>query len=250
MSANKIILIQELKAQIANLNKLQNTNKTVTTYLSQKMVDGISEAQFLIKEEDAKMAPIALSFSELTSKNPPNWVDNKDGTFLAKKGANAWGLARIAKITPQEAIELLEEQGFRIYKDGNVSKVAIDPGDMVKVFDKESKTNEKYYDGEYPSFDEFLEHKGISPGSEMFKGGIGALLWGGGGQVIGTTVAGATKLNPWVLGAAFFLGTWKEQSNLLHEWKKSMTDEEKAASKRNYDRGVDILKSIKGDYYE
>lgn len=52
------------------------------------------------------------------------------------------------------------------------------------------------------------------------------------------------------LGAAFFLGTWKEQSKLMSEWRKSMSDEEKAAAKKSYDRGVEILKSIKGDYYE
>jgi hypothetical protein len=250
MEANKIILIQDLKTQLAALQKLQKTNKNIINFLPNALVNELKKAQLFLKEEKKKSAPKVAIFNQLLEQAPPNWIDNGDGTFTAKKGANAWDLARIAKITPQEAIQILEEQGYNIYTDGDVKKVAINPNDVVTVFKKQDKEDEKYYKGEYPSFDEFLEHKGISPGSRLFKSGISALLYGGAAQGIGTTMQGATKLNPWVLGAAFFLGTWKEQSNLMHEWRKSMTDEEKKASKRNYDRGVEILKSIKGDYYE
>ncbi len=251
MNADKIILIQDLKQQLLDLKKLENKNKKKVNHLSSDQIDNIKNAQIFLKEEQKKAAPKTEAFNQLTNNNPPNWTDNGDGTYTAKKGANAWDLAKIAKITPQEAIEILEEQGFKIYQDNGIDKVAINPGDIVRVFGKETDTeDDKYYDGDYPSFDEFLEHKGISPGSNLFKSGISAMLWGGGAQGIGTYLQGATKLNPWVLGTAFFLGTWREQSKLLQEWRKSMTEEEKAAAKKNYDRGVEILKSYKGDYYE
>ncbi|MEM6395796.1 MAG: RHS repeat-associated core domain-containing protein [Bacteroidota bacterium] len=156
-----------------------------------------------------------------------DWIDNGDGTYTAEQGDGAWGLARKAGISSAEAIQLLGEQGYSLYRDKDgVLKVAINPGETIEIrrnacsetLCEEEQSEPEYY----RSFGAFLEANEISMLSEMNSKGLEMAGFGGLAQGIGTSLQGKPKINPAVLGTAYFIGTWRAQSGLVSEWRAQL----------------------------
>lgn len=184
-----------------------------------------------------------LNFGNEGDEN--KWINNGDGTYTAMKGAGAWGLAREAGIAPQEAINKLREQGFPLYRENGIDKVAINPGETVRIFEAQEPIEEAISEYGYTSFDEWSRenNKGLA---DIVDGGVEGVIWGIGVEITVYSMRFTRNiLDPRVIVITFTAGMIKEIHDELQEWSNSLTPEEQEERRRNRESAYRMLDEYK-----
>ena len=196
------------------------------------------------------------------NRNPFARYENPN-PFDSKAPMDNFELERLGTVFANNGGKGDPDNGYVRDEDGNLHQVNNDGGDDIHyiyegtvlkdeqgtvagiIYDR-SKIEELVHVNGYSSIDQWAKMNGVKWDAGISKG-LEAAGLGGLAQGLGTSIQGKPKLNPWVLGAAFLIGSWREQNKQLGAWKNSMSPQERRAAEQSRKSAEELIERYYGD---